>query len=112
MVHPVGEPDFLQRPRGHFLARFRIYTGVNQGQFNIPQTRRTRKQVEGLKDKSDLTVANFRQLVVVHLRHVFAIEFVMTGGRRIETAQHIHEGRFAAAAGAHDRDVFIAMDPQ
>src|SRR5205085_11795759 len=112
MTHPVGEPDFLQRPRGRFLARLRIYTSVNQWELNIPQARRTRQQVEGLKDKTDLTVANFRQFVVVHFRHVLAIEVVMAGGRRIETAQHVHESRFAAAAGPHDRDVFIAVNPQ
>src|SRR5262249_47958695 len=69
-------------------------------------------KIERLKNKTDLAVANGRQLVVCHAGNVAAIEFVAPGTRCIEAPEHVHKGRFATATGPHDCEVFVAVNLQ
>src|SRR5262249_11792043 len=62
--------------------------------------------------KSDLAIANACQLIVRHAGNVASIEFVASGTRRIEAAEHIHQGRLAAATRSHDGEVFVAANLQ
>src|SRR5437763_16441029 len=62
--------------------------------------------------KPDLSIANGRQPVVIHFGNVFAVELIAARARGIETTEHIHERRLAAAAWAHDREVFVAANRQ
>ena len=65
-----------------------------------------------MKNEPDFAIANRGQLVVVHFRDILAVELVAAGARGIEAAEHVHERRFAAAARAHDGEVFVAMNLQ
>jgi hypothetical protein len=60
-----------------------------------------------LEDEPDLAIANRGQLVAVHLRDILAVEFVASGARRIEAAEHVHQSGFAAAARPHNGEVFV-----
>ena len=98
--------------RRTFFARLRVHPGVNERKLNVAQTVRARQQVERLKDKSDFAISNRRQLVIIHFCHVSPVEVVTPRGWRIETTNHVHERRFAAAARAHHRDVFVTLNLQ
>src|SRR5207237_3319795 len=77
-------------------------------QTTVAEARVTLKQVEGLKNETDLPIADRGELVVVHVCDVAAIEFVTPGCRRIETAEHVHQRRFATTARTHHREIFVA----
>src|SRR5207245_3107974 len=67
-----------------------------------------REQVKRLKNKTDLAITDRGQFVIVHFSDAAAIKFVTAGCRSIETAEHVHQRRFAAAARAHDGEIFVA----
>src|SRR6266576_1148949 len=48
----------------------------------------------------------------VYAANVASIEFVASGTRRIEAADHVHKCRFAAATGTHNRQIFVAKNLQ
>src|SRR6266576_2468958 len=112
MVQTITEPYFPQHVRGTLTACFRIDAGVNKRELHISQAVSARKKIEGLKNKTDLAIPNRRQLIVRHAGNVASIEFVASGTRRIEAAEHVHERRFAAATGAHNRQIFVAKNLQ
>src|SRR6266576_6454911 len=91
IVKTITEPHFPQDVRGPLTACFRIDAGVNEGQLHISQAVRARKKIEGLKNKTDLAIPNRRQLIVRHAVNVASIEFVASGTRRIEAAEHVHK---------------------
>src|SRR5262249_34319997 len=98
--------------RGALTACFRLDTGVNKRELDIPQTVSARKKIERLKNKTDLAIANARQFVIAHAGYVASVEFVASGTRRIQATQHVHQRRFAAATGAHDCEVLVAANLQ
>src|SRR5207253_5198439 len=55
-------------------------------------------------------VADPRQLVVVHLADLLAVEEIRSFGRRIEAANQVHQRRLAGAGRPHDRHVLAALD--
>ena len=111
-MNPVAQTDIDERLHGAFPARLGIDPGVDERQLDVAQARRSWQQVKCLKNKPDLAISNRRQFVVIHLGHIFAIEVVMTRRGCVEATEHVHEGRLATAARAHDRDVFVAMNLQ
>src|ERR1019366_9399161 len=68
------------------------------------------QQVECLEYEADLAVADARQVVILHSRYFVPVEPVPPGARRIETAQHVHDGGLARSRRAHDGNVFVAAD--
>jgi hypothetical protein len=100
------------RPARFAAALRRRNAGINQGQFDIAQRIGARQQIESLKNKTDFAVADFGQLIVVHLADLAAVEFVSAGGRRVQAAEQVHQGGFAGAGRPHDGDVFAALDFQ
>src|SRR5689334_8459179 len=100
MVQSVAEPHLTQDVRGPLPPRLRIDAGINKRQLHIPQAVGARKKIERLKNKTDLAIANARQLIVRHTGNVASIEFVASGTRRIEAAEHVHQSRFATATRA------------
>ena len=95
---------------GPLAAFFFADLGVERGQFDIFQGSGARKQVESLKDETDLAVADGRQLFLRQLGDRDAFEQVAAAGRLVQAAQNIHERGFAAAAGAHDGDKLAPLD--
>src|SRR4029077_12232386 len=97
MVQTITQPHFPQDVRRLLTACFRIDAGVNERKLHISQAVSARKKIERLKNKTDLAVANARQLIVRHAGNVASIEFIASGTRRVEAAEHVHKRRFAAA---------------
>jgi len=50
----------------------------------------TGQEVKGLEDETDLTIADFGELVVDHRRDIFLPKLVAPCGGRIEAAEHVH----------------------
>src|SRR5215213_2159196 len=88
----------------------RAHTTVDQRQLNIVQRSRAREQIERLKNETDFLVANASKLVVVHLRNVLAVKPVFTLARSIETADQVHQRRFARTRWTNNRDVLATRD--
>ncbi len=76
--HAVSQIDRGECLFGHLMSLGRSDATVDQRQFDIVQGGGPSQQVEGLKDKTHFLIANARQLVVVHLGDVFAVEPVFT----------------------------------
>jgi hypothetical protein len=86
------------------------HAGIDQGQFDIVQRRGARQQVEGLEHEADFLVADARQFVVRHVADQVAVDVVLPAGRRIQTADQVHQGRLARARRTHDGDILAALD--
>src|SRR6267143_246144 len=76
---------------------------VEQGQFDILERRRARKQIKRLKNETDLSIANISQIIATQVGGIGAIEQIASASWPIEAAEDIHHGRFAGATGAHNR---------
>src|SRR5437773_12300729 len=112
MVQTITEPHLPQHMRGPLTAAFRIHASVNERELHIPQAVSAGKEIKRLKNKTDLAIANGGQLIIRHAGNVASIEFVASGTRRIEAAEHVHERRFAASTWPHDGEVFVAANLQ
>jgi hypothetical protein len=69
-------------------------------------------EVEGLKDKPELAVAQVGELVLVELVGVGAVDQVAPAGGDVEAAEDVHKGALATARAAHDRHEVAALDAQ
>src|SRR5438067_9079116 len=110
MLQAVAQTDIAQTLRRSFFACLGIDSGVDQRQFDVAQAGGTRKQIKGLENKPDLMVPDRGQLVIVHRGHVLSVELVTARAGGVEATEHVHEGRFAAAARSHDGKIFVAMN--
>jgi hypothetical protein len=110
VLEPFAEANITQCLRGSLLARHRINSRINQGKLDIAQAGGAGKKIESLKDETYLAVTDRGQLVVIHRRDILSVKLIAAGTRRIETAEHIHQGGFAAAARPHDRKIFVPVN--
>ena len=85
---------------------------VEQRQLDILHRGGAREQIEALENETDLAVADVGQLVAIESGDVGAVEQVTAARRAVEAAEHVHQGRFARAARAHDGDELAALDLQ
>ena len=67
-------------------------------------------QVERLEDEADLLVPDHRQLVVIELADIGAVEEVAACRRHVQATDDVHESGLARAAGAHDGDELAFAD--
>jgi hypothetical protein len=74
--------------------------------------REARQQVELLEHEADLHIAHIGKLVVAHIAHVLAIEYVMACGWRIKTTKYIHQRGLTRARRPHKRHILILGDKQ
>src|SRR5215204_7823507 len=93
--HTLSQVHGLKRLLRHFMSLRGADASVNQRQLNVVKCSRAREQIESLKDEADFLVANACKFVVVHFRDVLGVEPVLTLTWRIETADQVHQGRFA-----------------
>ena len=77
---------------------------IEQRQFDVFQGGRARKEMEVLKDKTNLGVAYVRQFFGVQIRHIHSLEQITTVRGAIQAAQDVHQRGFSRAAGPHERD--------
>ncbi len=94
------------------MAFCALLAGIDHRQFDIAHGVQTIQQMELLEHETELAIAHGGQRIRVHGGHGFAVEPVGAGGRPVETADHIHEGRFAGAGRPHHRDEFAEIDLQ
>src|SRR3954470_4653962 len=112
MMDSISETNILEREQRFFPAIVGWYTRVDQWQFDIMQRVRTGQKIKALKNKPNLFISDFRQLVVIHLADFHLVENKFTRRRGVETAKQVHQGRFPGTRGAHDRNVLAALDGQ
>src|SRR5712692_4343129 len=112
MLRAIRKPNHGQR-FGSSLGAFRLRNSrIQRRQFHILERRRSRQQVESLKNKSNLLIANQRQGFLVVLRNVNAFQQVAPGARFVQASQDVHERGLAAAAGAHNGHELAARNFQ
>ena len=68
------------------------------------------QEIERLKDKPNFLISNVRQFIVVEFTHEAPGKPILTGTRRIETANQVHERGFSGARRAHNRNVLAFAD--
>src|SRR5215470_15923389 len=68
--------------------------------------------MERLKDEADLRAPQPRQLVLLHLRDVLAVQANVSGGRVIEPGDKGEQRGFAAARRADDGDELTSWNGQ
>jgi hypothetical protein len=112
VANPVAEPDAPERRVGAQLALLAADAGVDERQLHVLQSGRAGDEVVALEDEPDPAVADHRQLVVLEIANVDAVQQVAAPGRDIEAAEDVHQGRLAAAGGAHDRDEVALADAE
>ena len=84
---------------------------IEQRQGHISQGGCPRQQVVGLKDKSDLAVADARQLNLVQLADIFAIEKILSSWWACERQPRMCMQRaFARTGRSHDGDELACFD--
>ena len=112
VMRSVREPDNGQRILGPPAAQGGLQAAlvIEKRQLGIFERRGAGQQVEPLKYKADLLVANHGQLVARQLGHVGAVQEVLAAGRVIEAAENVHEGRFAGARRPGHRDKLTGFD--
>src|SRR5947207_627373 len=62
--YTIAELNAFERCRRATTALIGGHAGVNERKLHVVQSTRARKQVERLKNKSDLAIANARELIV------------------------------------------------
>ena len=95
VLHPVGQTHRLQglcRDLPAFRHRDSL---VDQRQLDVVKDVGAGDQVEGLEHETDLLVADLGQLILLHRADVLALEEIAAGGRRVETADDVHERRLS-----------------
>jgi hypothetical protein len=88
------------------------YWKLGKRQFHLPLRRGPGQQVEALKDKTNLAVAQVGHAILVQPARLDAADAVQAAGRTVEQADHVHERAFARPAGADDGDVLAARNRQ
>src|SRR4029453_16531261 len=63
-----------------------------------------------LEDEPDLVIADVRELVLRHPRHVAPVQEVLTAGRPIQAAEDVHQRRFAGSRRTGHRDELAGSD--
>ena len=80
VIHPIREPH---RPQSLFGPPAPFPTapaGIHQGQFHLPDGRRSGQQIVYLEYEPDALVSNPRQIIVAHLAHVRPVQPVGPAG--------------------------------
>ena len=73
----MPEPDAFERIYRKLMALFGGHSAVDQRQFDVALRGKARNQVKPLENKADLLIADFRKLIVGHMRDVFAVEIIL-----------------------------------
>ena len=103
-MHALLEIHLPHGVAGLFNAHVRAHAGIDQRQLDIVQRGGAWKQVEGLKNEPDFLVPDARQIVVDHIADEVSVDVIQALGRRIQTADQVHEGGFSGARRTHDGD--------
>src|ERR1700722_6187018 len=112
MVHPRGEPNLLQ---GIHDAPAPLCCGqapILQRSVNVVEDVQIGNQIESLKDKSYLLIANMRSLIVAERTHVLAVKRERTGIKFLQQASDVKECRFSRSGVSGDSNELPRADAQ
>ena len=112
MLHAFAQTHRRQRFRGAALTFGRRHARIAQRHRHVVLRAHPRQQIEALEHEADLVAAQDRAFFGVQRRDIHAVAQVGAGGRRVETADEIHQRRFAGTGRPHDRDEFAVFDLQ
>src|SRR5450759_866657 len=101
MTRTIGEPHHLQRVRCTTHSLSLVDGRVERWERDVLERRSAREQVETLKDKPDLPIADDRELLLFELRYVGALEEVPSRARPIQAPEHVHQSRLSGSAASH-----------
>jgi len=106
MASAIGKVHSLQRGQGTLASLFCRDTTVDHRQLDILDDVKLGQQIEELKYETNFAIANGCELASGGVLNRQPVEFDGAFGGRIQTAQDVHEGGFAAARWADDGDEF------
>src|SRR5262245_28708324 len=89
--------------------RYRV-AHVEHRQLDILEGGGAREQIEALKNKSDLRVADVCEFVSIESRNVHVVEAITAGCGAVQAADDIHQSGFAGPTRSHDGDKLTALD--
>jgi len=112
MLGAMAHAHALQRISHPLLPFARVHAAIGQRQLDVFIDREIADQIEALKDKANLAVANASALRQRKIFNWVVIENVFAIGRRIEQTQNRQQGRFAATRRAGNREIFTLLDVQ
>ncbi len=110
MARAMGDADLVHHLVDTALALGGGDVVVEQGQLDILAHRQLVDQVEALEDEADVGLAHVGELALREAGDLLSVEQVRTARRAVEHADHVEQGRFAAARRAHDRDELALGD--
>src|SRR2546423_10085193 len=112
LARPVGAPIAEADLAGELLepTLLRLLAGDRQREHDVLLRRQHREQVEELEDEADVLTPELRQLRVVQLRDVRAVDVDVARGRAVEPGEQVHQGRLAGAGRPHHRRQLLARD--
>jgi Cu/Zn superoxide dismutase len=84
--------------------------GVHHRQLDVGERGGTGQQVERLEHEADFLVADPGQGIITQFAHPVSVEPVLAFGRRVETADHVHERGLARPRRPHDRHELVAAN--
>src|SRR5919197_492064 len=104
----VGAPDLLQELLPPFAVGLRARDRERQD--DVLLGREHRQEVEELEDEADVLTPQLRQVAVLELRDLLALDRDLTAGRAVKAREDVHERRLAGTGRAHDRREVTASD--
>ena len=97
---------------GAFASFFAIDPSVKHGYFHILFDCQMRKEVEALKDKTDLSVADGCQFRVGQQIDLNFFKLIQAGCRHIKHAENLQHGRFTRTGCTQNPEELTASDAQ
>ena len=85
-------------------------TGIQQRELDIFQRGLSRKKMEGLEDKPDLLISDYRERMIRERGDPLSVEPVVAGGGTVQAAENVEQRRFATPRLADNADEFSAFD--
>ena len=83
---------------------YRWHACVNERQLDIGKRGHPGEKVKALENKADLLIAYIRQFTDTHLTDRNAIEQIISARWPVQTAEDVHQRRFARTGWPHDSD--------
>ena len=112
MTHAVTQTNELQFILGPAPALFRRHTCINERKLDVVERGRSREQVEGLEDESDLPISYAGELVLAQVAYFDTVQPIVAIRWRIQAADEVHEGRLTTSGRTHDGDELTRVNSQ
>ncbi len=81
-------------------------------QLDVLKRGQYRNEIVELEDEADLVTSEPRQLLIIHLRNVFAVYHGTAGGRLVQCSDYVEKCGLARAGGSHDNHELALVKDQ